>query len=182
MNKKILTGLGIFLKSTLALILILVGATVITSNSNVLGGIRSFAIASGSMEPSVPVGSVIFTSPQKNYELNDLVVFEDINKRTIAHRINQTIMTNDIVSFKTKGDANNAADLDPVNSSSIKGKWIATIPYIGNLSQNLKTPTGFIIAIAIPAFIFMGFEIWNIKKEMEVQIEKKVRNEIAATP
>ncbi len=76
--------------------------------------------------------------------------------------------------YKTKGDANNSADTDLVSSKDIIGKTFVNIPAIGRISGYLKTIPGFLMFIILPTLIFIGFELWNIKKEIEKQTEKRI--------
>ena len=150
-----------------AIILIL-----ITSHFSILGGLRSFDVLTGSMEPNVHVGSIIFTKPAQIYNVGDIIAFKrgDI---TVTHRIFGVKNGQ----FVTKGDANNSPDPQLVSLSQIIGKNFYTIPYFGRLISFVKSVPGFILFIVLPILIFIGFEINTIKEEYKKEIRKKILKE-----
>ena len=169
--------------------------TLITSKTDVLGGIRSFVVLTGSMEPVLPVGSIVFTqknpgyqgdavvSPikddQARYGAGDVIAF-DQGGRTVTHRIVGTEDTKDQVNYRTRGDANNTNDGDLVTQQKVIGKQFFSVPYVGKFVVFLKTIPGFVVLIVIPGVLYIGFELWHIKKEIEKQTEKKVLSRMRA--
>src|SRR3989344_5915715 len=147
--------------------------TLVTSKTNIITGIQSFVVLSGSMEPNVSTGSVIYAKPVQNYSKGDIIAFKQADK-TVTHRI---VDMKDAKTFVTKGDANDTADNDPVSSDKIIGKQVFSIPYLGFFIVFLSTPQGFFPLIILPITVFMVLELWNLKKEIEEQIEKKLSTE-----
>jgi len=84
------------------------------------------------------------------------------------------------VNFKTKGDANNVADTDLVQSTNVVGKVIFQVPYVGRFIGFIKTPVGFGLVIVLPTLLFILGELWNIKREIEKDVEKKVLARVQA--
>ncbi len=168
-----LKGINILLTIAVLIILPIVVFTLISSKTDKLGGFQSFVVLTGSMEPNVSVGSVIFTKPNTSYDVGDVIAFSQEGK-TITHRIVESQIKSSNVEYSTKGDANDSKDSDPVSSSNIIGKQIFTIPYLGKLIVFLSTIQGFLLFIVTPIFVFVLFELWNIKKELEKSIEKKL--------
>lgn len=142
--------------------------TLLTSRTSAFLGIRSFTVLTGSMTPRIPVGSIVFTKPS-TYDIGDIITFKRGDK-SITHRI-FGIKNGQ---YQTKGDANSSADPQMVNKSDIIGKDLVIVPYIGKFGGFIKTIPGFTMFIAIPTLVFVGLEIWEIKKEMEKEIEKKL--------
>jgi len=161
---------NILLTIAVLIILPVVVFTLISSKTNIIYGIQSFVVLTGSMEPNLLTGSVIYTKPVQNYSKGDVIAFNQAD-RTITHRITEVKGAN---TYITKGDANNTQDSDPVSSASIIGKEVFTIPYLGSFILFLSTLWGFILFIVVPIAIFIAFEIWNIKKEIDYHIAKKV--------
>jgi signal peptidase I len=156
--------------STLIFLLIpIVLFLLITSRSSILFGIRSYDVLTGSMEPTIHVGSMIFSRPSASYQKGDIITFNRGNI-TVTHRI----FSVDKGSFRTKGDANNAVDPQIVYPGSIIGKDVVIIPNFGKFTSFFKTIPGFIIFIALPILIFIGFETRTFKKEWEKEVEKKL--------
>ncbi|MCC2832923.1 MAG: signal peptidase I [Clostridium sp.] len=107
-------------------------------------------VLTGSMEPAIPVGSIVITKEQSSYEIEDIISFQE-EGAIITHRI----ITIDRERYITKGDANNVADTEEVQQKQILGKVILTIPLLGYLVMWLMSPVGI-----ISLFIIIG--IWYI--------------------
>jgi signal peptidase I len=146
--------------------------TLITSHSAVLGGIRSYDVMTGSMEPVLHVGSMVFTKPAATYQVGDVITFKRGNI-TVTHRI---FGTKDNM-FITKGDANKSQDPQLVSKSQIIGKNFFVIPNIGKITGFVKTVPGFLLVIVLPLMVYIGFEINTIKEEYKKEIRKQVLSE-----
>lgn len=107
-------------------------------------------VLTGSMEPAIPVGSIVITKEQSSYEIEDIISFQEEGS-VITHRI----ISIDRERYITKGDANNVADTEEVQQKQILGKVILTIPLLGYLVMWLMSPVGI-----ISLFIIIG--IWYI--------------------
>jgi signal peptidase len=122
-------------------------------------------VYTGSMEPTIPVGSIVVIKPTDLETLNigDIICFkiESESATTVTHRIFN--ITNE--GFITKGDANEDPDQWIVKRENIVGKVIAIIPYIGYVGYFVRTPIGFTLLIVIPATLIIILEIRNILKE-----------------
>jgi signal peptidase len=143
---------------------VFVCAIIITSKFENPWGIRSFVVLSGSMQPSIQKGSIIFSQKNTNYQKGDVISFRK-DDMTVTHRIidiqhikNQTV-------FITKGDANNAKDSGSVQSQNILGRNIGTLPFVGNVLIFMRSLGGFILLVIAPAFLYITFEIYSIKSE-----------------
>ena len=127
-------------------------------------GISSYVVLTGSMEPSVPVGSVVYAKAiePSSLEPDDIVVFYD-GRSTIpvTHRVveNQT-ENSEII---TKGDANASTDLAPIPYQNIIGKVVLHLPVLGRLLALLGTLVG---KAAVLAFILGGFILCEIARRM----------------
>ncbi len=89
-------------------------------------GIKPFVVTSGSMEPAVPTGSIIYTVGEKVYKKGDVIAFSS-NKESISHRIVGTAQLGPQVYFSTKGDANTLQDGDLVLPQNVYGKIILIV-------------------------------------------------------
>ena len=145
----------------------------ITSRTPLILGIRSFVILTGSMQPTLPVGSVIFTQNFPTYQTGDIVAFKS-GDVTVTHRIIDFETKDNNILYKTQGDANNTPDSQLIPQEKILGKVYYHLPYLGKLTMFLKTMPGFLALIVFPAFVFIIFEIVNIKNELTKEIEKKL--------
>jgi signal peptidase len=140
----------------------------ITTSRFALYGMHSYIVQTGSMEPQIHVGSVVFTRPN-TYNIGDIITFNrgtiTVTHRLVGEKNNQYI---------TKGDANKIADPEPVNKNDVIGKDVLIVPYIGRAVEYLKTVPGFLIFVALPILIYVFFEMRNFKKEWEKEVEKKL--------
>ena len=95
-----------------------------------LFGYEAYNVISGSMEPSIPVDSVIYVHSvdPEEIEVDDVIAFND-GDSVIAHRVvvNRATMGE----FVTKGDANNAEDPNPVPYEALVGRVELNLPFLG---------------------------------------------------
>ena len=138
-----------------------------------VGGSETYIVRTGSMEPSIPVGSVIFTKdvPPESLEEKDIITFQsgdDTDSNLITHRIIDIRERNGI-EFKTKGDANEDPDSGWISQDQVKEKHLYTVPYFGFLLDGLKSPAGIFLLIVIPGALIVSGEIRNILNEIEIE-------------
>lgn len=153
--------------------------TLLTSQTNVFAGMKSYIIVSGSMEPAIPVGSIIYTKSQDFYSENDVIAFNK-DSETVSHRIVNLKAIGNELYYTTKGDANKVSDSDLVARGDIVGKTFFAVPYLGKIIMSLKTPIGFASGIVLPTLVFIVIELWNIKKEIVKETERKIMDSIGA--
>lgn len=146
----------------------------LTSNTTLVPGLRSFVVLSGSMEPKIRVGSMVFAQKTDFYTVGDVISFTNKKNETITHRIIERIPKTEGNYYQVKGDANNTSDTDLIPEKSVVGEVVFAIPIIGTLTYRLRTPIGFISFIITPAVIFIALELLTIKKELEKEVEKRV--------
>lgn len=124
------------------------------------------SVLTGSMEPTIPTGSIVFIYPRAEYGEGDVVTFKRMESSLeipVTHRI-IAVAEGDRGdrAFKTKGDANESEDMDSVSQNEIYGKVIFHLPYIGYLLDAAKTPWGFAALIIVPALLVIMDEIKKI--------------------
>lgn len=106
-----------------------------------LFGWGNAVVLSGSMEPELPVGSLLWTHKQNTYTPGDVVTFEE-NGTLVTHRL----VSVDEDTAVTKGDANNAED-SPIDVRQIRGKVSAVWPGAGRALLFLKSPAGIVLLL-----------------------------------
>ena len=112
-------------------------------------GGKSLAVLSGSMEPELPVGSLVSTEeiPFDQLEIGDVITYQLMDRVMVTHRVSEiNYETREII---TKGDANNAVDAAVVTEQQVIGKVDYHIPYLGYLSIYIKTPLGIMVVCGI---------------------------------
>ena len=93
------------------------------------------AILSNSMHPVYNRGDAIIyeklsDTDLKKIEKNSIILYR-IDNQSVAHRVVNVIQENGSVKYQTKGDNNNAPDMDLVDPSQIQGVYVFHIKYIG---------------------------------------------------
>jgi signal peptidase len=129
-----------------------------------VGGFFS-VIMSGSMEPAIPVGSIVVVKKvnPEDVKVGDVIAFEMGESRTM-HRVVEKVFENGSFHFRTKGDANEDSDPWIVKPEDVSGALMLTIPYYGYLLYFAGTPMGFALFILVPAIILIANEVRDILK------------------
>ena len=123
---KIIKNTGIWL---LIALVVLLFATIIAQ----LFGIHRYLVVSGSMEPSLYAGDIVFVNTNIDFEdveIGDVIIFKH-RGMNIIHRVIETTTINEKTYFKTKGDANKFDDGFVVSTENFSGKAPFHIDKIG---------------------------------------------------
>ena len=117
-------------------------------------GYDTFAVVSGSMEPNIPVGSIVYVHQQEfsDISVGDVISFSISSSEMVTHRVTKIDQQNQ--TFNTKGDANDTEDGQPVEYDNVIGMVAFSIPYLGYLTLYIKTPLG-IAAICAVVFVII---------------------------
>lgn len=123
-----------------------------------LVGIKTYAVVSGSMEPTYPTGSLLYV---KSVDANELQVGDAItfmvDEDTVAtHRIIEILPDEEdssVLRFRTQGDANDTPDGTPVHYKNIIGKPVFSIPYLGYVAHFVQNPPGLYLTIGAAAIL-----------------------------
>ena len=119
-------------------------------------------VMSGSMEEELSVNDLIFIKETNDYQLNDVVVFQD-QTSLVVHRI----IAIDGDKIITMGDANETPD-DPITVKHIKGEVVGKIPKVGLVVKAIKSPIGVVVILAA-AIILLRL---SYRKEKETGDDK----------
>lgn len=173
----LITGLQILLTALTYTILPMVVITLLTAKANLIPGFNSFTVLTGSMEPLIPVGSIVYVMKSDSYKIGDIISF-GAGKINVTHRVVDVVKKDNQVFYQTKGDANSSADSELVPANKVIGEVLLPVPNVGRFVSFLRSVPGFLIFIVLPTLGFIGFELWNIKKEIEKQTEQRVTRRI----
>jgi signal peptidase len=107
-------------------------------NSGLLG-FQPSVIMSGSMQPLYQVGDmeIIFNVKPASIGVGDVIQYRGTDA-PIIHRVIDKYTYKGSIWFKTKGDANNVPDPNPVSESQVMGKAVFTIPKLGWASITIR--------------------------------------------
>lgn len=133
------------------ILMVIVIAACLTLVIPKLAGYDSYVVVSGSMEPSIPVGSIVYSEEIDPTLLRtgDVIVFVDPTRGTtpITHRVvSNNPFTGSII---TKGDANTNEDINPVTYDNVIGIVRAHVPRIGFTAAMFTSRLGKLVAALI---------------------------------
>ena len=158
----------------LALCLALLASLLTVAATNLLG-YENYVIYSGSMEPTVKVGSLLLTRP---VDVDDLRVGDVITYRSPG---NHTTLTHRIVSmrqqdgewvFETKGDASLGPDPREIILRGQVSKMAFGIPYLGYVVDFARSTQGVVLFLLVPAaglVLIYTLKMWKTRASRGVQ-------------
>ena len=124
-------------------------------------GIKTYLVASGSMEPTIPIGSMIFSREVNpaNLAEGDVIVFLKAEEDNVP--ITHRVLSNDkdAKTIITKGDHNPDLDPMPIQYNNVIGKVIWHTPVLGVLGAPLTKPIGKIVMLLIVLEGFLFTEV-----------------------
>ncbi len=149
------------------IVFVLVAGVLILSSFSFSGmDLRVLVVQSGSMEPAIKTGSIVFVFPDNTYSAGDIITFSRERSShgvPITHRIIKENTVYGQTAYTVQGDANRYPDAEKVFESEVIGKVRAGIPYIGFLINKARTPFGLMLLVLLPAIIIVSDEFKKIK-------------------
>ncbi|WP_096269354.1 signal peptidase I SipW [Paucisalibacillus globulus] len=140
-------------------------------------GYQLKTVLSGSMEPGIKTGSIIAVKPggdMTRFKQDDVITFMEEDGKLITHRITEVVANGDSVMYRTKGDNNNAEDINPVLSENVVAEYTGfTIPYVGYVINFSQSQNGAFLLL-IPGILLIGYAgitIWRAIREIELPKE-----------
>ncbi|AHF05930.1 signal peptidase I SipW [Desulfitobacterium metallireducens] len=145
-----------------------------------LFGHQMYEVLSGSMEPGIHTGSVIFDKPGvdvKTLKEGDVITFKakDDPKMLITHRIVRVKTQDGAPAFQTKGDANDVVDKDLVPGGNIVAQYNnITIPYLGYYLNFMKSKNGILFLVIVPGIFLILSTMISLSREIiKLENDKK---------
>lgn len=172
-----------FVSGILMVLLISVASIVVISKASggepQLFGYQLKTVLSGSMEPGMKTGSIIavkLAEDKTGLKKGDVITFQE-EEILITHRITEVVNSGDSVLYRTKGDNNNAEDVNPVLSDNVVAEYTGfTLPYVGYFINFSQSKNGAFLLL-IPGFlllIYSAITIWKVLSEIELRQKKQV--------
>jgi len=122
----------------------------------------ALTVLTGSMTPTIPVGSVVIERPVDpgTLHVGDIATYQVAPGKAvyITHRIVKIDTSKSPAVFTFKGDANRGADITPVPSDAIRGKVWFHVPYLGSIRDAISTRGG-LAGLAI--LLLAGYSLWQ---------------------
>ena len=183
----LLTGLTVLA----ALLCLFVTVQVLSQGYVNCGGYSLFRVVTGSMEPTLPVGSLLLKkqSEMQNIQVDDIICFRAqesaIFGKMMTHRVVGVHTGADgALLFETKGDANLALDGYLVTQTNYVGKVI-WYTGAGNVLSSIisffTNKVGFLACIVFPCFLLAGLilrdSVQNIRSELNAVMNELEREQ-----
>ena len=148
----------------LAAVLIFAGAVAAAVGPRLLGW-QGVVVLSGSMEPALKVGGLIFVDTRidaTRLEVGDIVTFRNQQGSMITHRIVGVEQTAQGPLFATKGDATSNRDDQLLKPADVTGKTVLALPHAGRWSQWLRDGNNLFLVLWPAAGLIVLLEALNI--------------------
>jgi len=140
-----------------------------------VAGYRPAAVYSGSMVPTLGVGSLAFEKgvPASSIKVGDVVTFTDpyVHGRLVTHRIIRIFKTDHGLAYRTKGDANPVRDPWTIALPGQVGKVSFSVPLLGYAlvySRTKEIRTALIILASLTLLGGVLRKIWKPKAVREL--------------
>jgi signal peptidase I len=121
-------------------------------------GYKPIAVYSGSMEPTIPVGSLVVdrTITAQDVRVGDVITFSDpsVRGRLVTHRVIEIIQTPRGAAYRTKGDANAERDPWTIRLTDQVGRVSFSVPFAGYVlyyahTREVRTTLIFVAALLL---------------------------------
>jgi signal peptidase len=150
------------------LMVVILGALVLLMAPRLMGA-NLLVVVSQSMEPTIPMGSIVVSHPQTvpdEIGIGDVITFvvPDVGGKEVlvTHRVVEVIGSGVELQFRTQGDAVEDPDMALVTPDQLVGRVWFSLPLIGYLVAFIRTPLGYIVLVGLPALVFILSEWWTI--------------------
>ena len=174
MKQKLLTILGAVLCVILVPILIINLTLIVKSYTNTeevpsIGGHFPMIVLTDSMYPEIASGDLILcvTVEPEDVKVGDVISFFDpmgSGTAVVTHRVLEIVEEDGELSYRTKGDNNNAEDQVAVPEKNLVGLYQSRIPGAGSIAMFMQTTPGLIVCVVLPIVLLVGYDVLRRRK------------------
>jgi len=149
-------------------LLLVFAAVLVASVPQIAGADHSYVVLSDSMSPAIDAGAVVVVNEVQTDRIGDGDVITYVDSRSadgttrVTHRVVDVETVDGERQFRTKGDANDDPDPQPVAPSAVIGVVGFHIPLVGYLIEFVGSPTGLITFVVVPAILLAVSEAWSL--------------------
>jgi signal peptidase I len=124
-----------------------------------LTGHQLFIIGGGSMEPTIPLGSLVVATPTDTMTIavGHVVTMRADNGIVITHRVSRVVDLPEGRFFELKGDANQSPDALVVPARAIIGAADIYVPYAGYAQDFLSRALGIVAALSVLGALLLAY-------------------------
>lgn len=137
----------------------------------------AMTVLTGSMTPGIPVGSVVIDRPVDpgTLRVGDVATYqaEPGVEKYVTHRIVAIDTDTTPTTFTFKGDANRAADIDPIPATAIRGQVWFHVPYLGTIRDALQSHGMRGLVLAAVLVILGGYSLFQIYSGLRDSARKR---------
>ena len=118
-----------------------------------------FIIRGGSMEPSIPLGSLVLVQAidPAATSVGDVVTVRADNGVVVTHRVTRVVDSAGVRQFELRGDANETVDASLVPARSLVGRVQLFAPLLGYLLFLMSQPSGGLAAMSFLAMALLAY-------------------------
>lgn len=147
--------------SLFALLLLLAGPRVLP--------FKTYAVMSGSMEPTIHVGSLVVLEPANSTDLRvgDVITFDPpgYGSELVTHRIVSVEAGADGPVFQTKGDANATPDAWQIQAAGRGYRVLFSVPYLGWITGAMLGKLVLLVVLTLVGAGSLLIRIWRTDEE-----------------
>jgi signal peptidase len=145
-----------------------------------LSGRQLFIVGGGSMEPSIPIGSMVIVTPADAMAIGvgDVVTIRADNGAVVTHRVSQVVDGPDGRFFELRGDANEGPDGGLVPARAIVGASDQYVPYAGYAQKFLSTVPGVVTALAVLGALLLTYLVLEMLESTTPTTSSEAREPI----
>lgn len=142
-------------------------------------GYKPFIVLSGSMKKEINSGDLVLTKEidPTTLKKGDIISFRE-GEIVVTHRIVDIVEKDGEKGFVTKGDNNEANDLNIVKFENVEGIYLNKISGLGNVAMFIQTPTGIIISLSIPLAILICINLMQANSNKNDEETERMKQEI----
>ena len=126
-------------------------------------GVTPFTVLTGSMQPALDPGDVVLSEKRSPLDVRpgDVVTFHDPSRHgeLVTHRVEAMRRRDAVMTFVTKGDANDVSERWSVPVDGTIGRAVLNVPKVGHVLQRAGSREGKLALIAVPAFLLVMIEL-----------------------
>lgn len=152
-----------------------------------IAGYSPLIVLTDSMYPQIESGDLIIcrTIPPEEVKEGDVISFfdpEGNGESVVTHRVVEVTDGEEGLSFRTRGDANNADDSLPVPAENVVGIYQNRFRGMGDAAMFLQTTPGILICVGIPLLILLAVDtiLRKLRGKKERQDTDALRAELEA--
>ncbi|GGC63514.1 signal peptidase I [Haloferax sulfurifontis] len=161
-------------------LLVAVALVVVLAAPQAFGADASYTVLSGSMSPTFDAGDVVVVRdvPPADISEGDIITYREAgsaitDERTdrVTHRVVAVDRSGDSPVFRTKGDANEDVDSDPVTADRVVGRVWFHVPYLGLAAQFVQSGLGLVLFVILPGALLVVTELYSLYTDALVEVD-----------